>query len=634
MSILMRITRMAYRYRTRLLLAYLSFFIAIGFSLLVPWLFGESINRLVVIEGVLEDGGRIIANPDLTWQMLFVLSSLLLGASLMRGFFDFARTYTTDSLSQLVSYDFRNQIYDKLQHVSFAYHDKEHTGNLMSKATADVEAIRRYVNMGLVRSLEVVVRTIAVTSILIWLNWELALLSLIFVPFLVLRSTLVIGKLRRMWLHVQEVNGQLVTVLQENLVGIHVVKAFGSENFERRKYDLKAQELREEYYQSERLQGTNSAWMSLYFTFALALIVWYGGWEIIRGDLAPGDLAKFVLYLNQLTFPIRASAQIINSFSRAISSGRRIFDVLDSASPVEERADARTMGRAVGRVQFQEASFSYDARSPALNRVNIDAAPGQVTAILGAPGSGKSTIVNLIPRFYDVTGGRVAIDGEDVREFTLESLRRNVGIVQQDIFLFDATIRDNIAYGVSNATEEDIINAAKIAQLHDQIMSFANGYDTWVGERGSTLSGGQRQRLSIARTVLVNPPILILDDSTSSVDVETERLIHQAMVNVMKGRTTFVIAHRLSTVREADQILVLKDGEIAEQGNHAELISHRGIYRDIYELQLRPQEEVLLDAAVAAPAPAPVATAATTATAPPAPTLTPAPAGGDDGGDN
>ncbi len=594
MDILARITGMAYRYRTRLILAYLCFFIAIGFSLLIPRLFGESIDRLVIITG----SEITPLNPGN--MELVILASLLLAASIMRGFFDFARTYTTDSLSQFVTYDFRNQIYNKLQHVSFAYHDKEHTGNLMSKATADVEAVRRFVNMGLVRSSEVVVRTIAVTSILAWLNWELALLSLVFVPFLVVRSTLVMGRLRRMWLHVQEVNGQLVTNLQENLVGIHVVKAFASEDFERRKYNLKAQELREEYFQSERLQGTNSAWMSLYFTFALGLIVWYGGWEIIRGDLTAGQLAMFVLYLNQLTFPIRSAAQIINSFSRAISSGRRIFDVLDATSPVEEKPDARPMGRSGGRVQFEDASFAYDSRSPALKNVDITASPGQITAILGAPGSGKSTIVNLLPRFYDVTGGRVTIDGQDIRDFTLESLRRNVGIVQQDIFLFDATIRDNIAYGVSNASEEDIINAAKIAQLHDQIMAFAHGYDTWVGERGSTLSGGQRQRLSIARTVLVNPPILILDDSTSSVDVETERLIHQAMVNVMKGRTTFVIAHRLSTVREADQILVLRDGEIVERGNHSELIARRGIYRDIYELQLRPQEEVLLDAAIAA----------------------------------
>jgi ATP-binding cassette subfamily B protein len=306
----------------------------------------------------------------------------------------------------------------------------------------------------------------------------------------------------------------------------------------------------------------------------------------------------FLLYMNQLTFPIRASAQIINSFARAISSGRRLFEVLDVRSPVSERPDARVMSRADGYVRFRDVSFSYDHQVPALKHVDIEASPGQVTAILGAPGSGKSTIVSLLPRFYDVTQGQITIDGEDIRNLTLQSLRRNVGIVQQDVYLFSASIRDNIAYGVANASFEDVVQAAKIAQLHDHITSLPDGYDTWVGERGATLSGGQRQRLSIARTVLIDPPILILDDSTSSVDVETERLIHQAMVAVMKGRTTFVIAHRLSTVREAHQILVLQDGEIVERGSHQQLIARPGIYRDIYQLQLLPQEEMMLDAAI------------------------------------
>ena len=256
------------------------------------------------------------------------------------------------------------------------------------------------------------------------------------------------------------------------------------------------------------------------------------------------------------------------------------------------------MARTQGHVRFEAVSFSYDEKIPALKEVSIEAPPGQVTAILGAPGSGKSTIVNLLPRFYDVTGGHISIDGEDIRDFTLNSLRRNVGIVQQDVYLFSATIRDNISYGAVNATPEDVEQAAKIAQLHDHIMSLPNGYDTWVGERGATLSGGQRQRLSIARTILIDPPVLILDDSTSSVDVETERLIHRAMAEVVKGRTTFVIAHRLSTVREADQILVLQDGGIIQQGNHQELIGQDGPYKDIYEIQLRPQEEIMLDAAV------------------------------------
>jgi len=584
---------MAWQHRPTLILAYVSFFAAIGFSLLVPRLFGDSIDQLVEI-----DGEQVVVLA-VEWSNLIIFALAILGANLARGFSDFARTYATDALSHSVSFDLRNLLYDKLQHISFAYHDKEHTGNLMSKATSDVEAIRRFINLGLVRSLDVIVRIVAITGILLFLNWQLALLSLIFVPFVVIRSTLVLRRLRRMWMHVQEVMGETSTVLQENLVGIHVVKAFASEEYEKEKYRKKAQELREEFYQSERLQGVNSAWMSLYFTFALGLILWFGGLEVINGNLSPGGLAQFVLYMNQLTFPIRVSAQIINSFSRAISSGQRLFEVLDAKSPVEEIPDAKVMGRSQhGRVQFNDVSFSYDEHTPALSHVNIDASPGQITAILGAPGSGKSTIVNLLPRFYDVTEGHIDIDGEDIRSVTLASLRRNVGIVQQDVYLFSDTIRGNIAYGAVNATLEDVIEAAKVAQLHDHIMSLADGYDTWVGERGSTLSGGQRQRLSIARTVLIDPPVLILDDSTSSVDVETERLIHQAMINVMKGRTTFVIAHRLSTVREADLILVLQEGQIVEWGSHIDLMAKRGNYRDIYDLQLRPQAEILLDAAI------------------------------------
>ena len=611
---------MAWQYPVRTALAYLSFFAAIGFSLLVPHLFGVAVDEIIQFGGAADQFSGTAAEGQ-TWlapfanllltgftsiigagtgfQILLVFALALLLSTFLRGLCDFARTYTTDSLSHKVVYDLRNLIYDKLQHLSFAYHDKEHTGNLMSKATSDIEAVRRWVNMGLIRSLEVVIRVVAITTILVTLNWELTLISLVFVPFLIIRTSLVLGKLRSMWLHVQEVMGELTTKLQENLVGIHVVKAFASEEFEKRKYDVKAQELRQEYYKSERLQGVNSAWMTLYFTIALGLILWYGGREVIHGDLSPGGLTMFVLFLNQLTFPIRASAQIINSFARGISSGRRIFDVLDARSPVEEKADARVMARGEGHVRFDQVSFSYDSRVPALNEVSIDAAPGQITAVLGAPGSGKSTIVNLLPRFYDVTAGSVSIDGRDIRDFTLQSLRHNVGIVQQDVYLFSATIRDNIAYGVVNATHEDVVQAAKIAQLDSHIMTLPDGYDTWVGERGATLSGGQRQRLSIARTILIDPPVLILDDSTSSVDVETERLIHRAMAEVVKGRTTFVIAHRLSTVRQADLILVLRDGKIVEQGTHQELVNQGGIYQEIYELQLRPQEEVMLDAAIA-----------------------------------
>ena len=594
MQILLRITKMAWRYRMRLVLAYLSFFAAVGFALLVPRLFGTSVDRLVRFNPA--DGRVIPLQVDTSTLVLMALA--LLGASVMRGVADLARTYITDSLSQKVSYDLRNLLYDKLQHLSFAFHDGEHTGNLMSKATADIEQIRRFVNLGLVRSLDVVIRLMAVTSILWFLNWKLALLCLAYVPFSVIQSTLVMRKLRAKWLHVQEIMGESVTILQENLVGIHVVKAFAAEEYEKQKYDRKAQELREDYFQTERLQGTNSAWMSLYFTCTLGAILWFGGREVMHGHLTAGGLTQFVLYMNQLAFPIRQAAQVINSFSRAISSGQRLFEVLDAQSPVAEKPQAQEMGRARGHVRFEDVSFSYNTSIPALTHVTIDAAPGQITAILGAPGSGKSTIVHLLPRFYDVTTGQITIDGQDIRDFTLHSLRRNVGIVQQDVYLFSATIRDNIAYGAIDASFEEVVRAAKIAQLHDQIMRLPRGYDTGVGERGVTLSGGQRQRLSIARTILLDPPILILDDSTSSVDVETERRIHQAMVAVMQGRTTFVIAHRLSTVRQADLILVLQDGVIVERGTHQDLMAQHGIYQDIYEIQLRPQEEQIREIAM------------------------------------
>ena len=603
MGILWRIIGMAAHYPARLSLAYITALAAIGFSLALPWLFGGAIDAMVETVKTVDEAGREVEQffkRDFALGDVMLLGVGILLVSLGRGFCDFGRTYTTESLSQKVSFDCRNLLYDKLQNVSFAFHDKEHTGDLMSRATADVEAMRRFVNMGMIRSLDVVIRIIAIPIILFAVNWQLALVSMVFVPAIILRSSFVMRALRRKWLHVQEVMGESVTVLQENLAGMHVVKAFASENYERAKYNRKAEELRVEYYDAERMQGTNSAWMSLYFTFALGLILWLGGWLVVRGELAPGELAMFFLYLNQLTFPIRASAQIINTFSRAISSGQRLFTVLDAESPVSERPGAADMGRANGHVRFDNVAFAYEDRSPALRQVDLDAQPGQVTAILGAPGSGKTTVVNLLPRFYDVTSGKITIDGADIRDFTLQSLRHNVGIVHQDVYLFSANIRDNIAYGVSNATHEDVERAARVAQLHDQIMALPGGYDTWVGERGTTLSGGQRQRLSIARTILIDPPVLILDDSTSSVDVETERQIHRAMVEVMKGRTTFVIAHRLSTVREADQILVLDKGVIAERGSHEELIRQGGIYQSIYELQLRPQEEVLLEAAVPA----------------------------------
>ena len=587
MHILLRILHMACRHRIRLFLAYASFLAAIGFSLLVPKLFGNSIDRLVRFNPV---DGTVIPLEVPVGTLVF-MALILLGANLMRGIGEFARTYTSDALSQQVSFELRHLIYDKLQHLSFAFHDAEHTGNLMSKATADVDSVRRFVNNGLVRSLDVVVRLTAITCILCFLNWQLALLSLAFVPFSIMQSTVVLRRLRQMWRANQSLMGEASTLVQENLVGIHVVKAFSAEAHEAQKFDLKATELRQSYVAAERLQGANTAWMTFYATLTLGIVLWFGGREVIQGDLTAGGLTQFILYMNQLNFPIRAASRVINSFSRALSAGERIFDVLDAPSPVQDTPDAIDLQHVQGQVCFHNVSFAYPNSPPALTNIQVTAQPGQMIAITGTPGSGKSTLVSLLPRFYDATGGSICIDGIDVRDITQHSLRRHIGIVQQDVFLFSATLRDNIAYGAMEASFEDVVQAAKIAQLHEQIMRFPDGYNTWVGERGVTLSGGQKQRLSIARTILRDPPILILDDATSSVDVETEQLIQTAMTDVMAGRTTFVIAHRLSTLRQADLILVLQNGQIIERGTHADLLAKPGIYQDLHELQLRPQSQ-------------------------------------------
>ncbi|MBM3943730.1 MAG: ABC transporter ATP-binding protein [SAR202 cluster bacterium] len=585
MRILLRIVGMAGRYRLRLFLSYLTLLASVAATLALPRILGHA------VDGIVAGASR---------QALIGMALTLLVVSVLRGLADFARIFFADSTSQKVTYDLRNALYDAWQHLSFGYHDKEHTGDLMSRATADVESVRRFINLGMLRSVHMALMMVVICILMVRLDWKLALLSLSFLPFMVLRSTMVVYSLRRAWSRVQQLTGELVTALQENLSGMAVVKAFAAERFEEKKFAARTRELADSSFRADRIEAGNNAAITFFFTLATGLILWYGGRQVIQTDLTLGQFTEFIFLMSMLNQPIRMSAWIINTYARAISAGERVFQVLDAQSPVRDLPGARPLEHAAGRVDFDHVSFTYGAASPVLKDVDIHARPGQITAILGAPGSGKSTIVHLLPRFYDATDGAVRIDGVDVREFTLDSLRRNVGIVAQDVFLFAATIRENIAYGVANATQEDVVRAAKVAQLHDFIMSLPDGYETWVGERGATLSGGQRQRMAIARTILLDPPILILDDSTSSVDVETERQIRQAMQEVVRGRTTFIIAHRLSTVRHADHIMVMRDGVIAEQGTHDELYAMNGLYRNIYELQLRPQEEVLLEATLPA----------------------------------
>jgi ATP-binding cassette subfamily B protein len=380
--------------------------------------------------------------------------------------------------------------------------------------------------------------------------------------------------------------------MQESLSGVRVVKAFAREDFEIQKYEKQNLKLRELNMSAMRLSAWSQPLMVLALNVITVIVIWVGGAAVVRRQLSLGTLVAVTQYIFLLASPVRSFGFMVNWFLRALSSGVRIFSVLDTPSKISDAPGAKKLQQISGHVRLEQVSFAYNNGIEVLHDITIDARPGQVIALLGATGSGKSSLLHLLPRFYDATKGRVTIDDMDVRNVTLASLRRNIGLVQQDVFLFNATIRDNIAYGAAHATDKEVIAAAKVARLHDFIGTLPDGYDTWVGERGVTLSGGQKQRVAIARTLLLNPRILVLDDSTSSVDMETEYLIQQALDAVMHGRTTFVVASRVRTIKHADQILVIEDGRIIERGTHESLIQNSGSYARLYDLQLREQEEM------------------------------------------
>ncbi len=580
-------------YKGQLAIVYLLLVASTVFILAIPGFVGMAVD----IVGPNDDGARPrlfgqIAFPDSSDQFaLVVLAGAVVGAAIFRGVASFGQSYYSQAISQRLAFDVRNRLYDTFQRQSFSFYDRTRTAELMSRATADVEAVRMLISFGFVRLVQIVLLLVSVTAIMMGMNFQLALVTLAVLPFIILRTTTTSRRLRPIWMRVQEGIAGLSTVLQENLSGMRVVKAFGREREQSDKFERQAQVVHNENMGANQEQAVNTSLMTFSVYLAAGIQLWYGGILVGRGAVEPGELTAFLLLLLTITNYARMIGWLGNQLSRAVAAGERIFEILDSEAEVREVPEAPSLSVREGRVRYRGVSFSYRSRAPVLDGVDFEAQPGEVIALVGATGSGKTTLVSLLPRFYDPTAGSVSIDGTNIKDVSLASLRHNIGIVQQDVFLFSASFHDNIAYGRPDASDDEVFAAAKTARLHDFIVGLPNGYQTLVGERGINLSGGQRQRLAIARTLLLDPKVLVLDDSLSSVDTETEYQIQQALSDVMVGRTTFIVAQRLVSVLRADTILVLDEGSIVQRGRHEELLEKLGPYRTIYDLQLRHQDE-------------------------------------------
>ncbi len=516
---------------------------------------------------------------------------MLLGLTLLKGGLLFFEHRWAEGVSQGVAYDLRNALHARLSALSFSYHDRTETGELLSRSIQDVERVRFLTGRATLRMVEGLTLLIATTVALLLMDVRLALLALLSVPPLLYIALNFGRRFRPLSWAIQRQLAVLTTVLEQNLRGARIVKGFAQEEAEMERFRKENERWFRLSAQAARLRANLVPLLDLLASLGTVAVLWYGGTLVIQGRVTLGVLIAFTTYLGQLVQPVRRLGVIAPVMVQAAASGERIFEILDAPMEVHDAPDAVPLPPIEGRVRFEKVSFAYFGRHRVLKDVSFTVEPGQVVALLGPTGSGKSTIINLLPRFYDPTSGRITVDGYDLRAVTLASLREQIGIVLQETTLFAATVGENVAFGKPGATQEEIVAAARAAQAHDFIAAMPQGYATPVGERGATLSGGQKQRIAIARALLKDPRILILDDATASVDAETERLIQQALARLMEGRTSFVIAQRLSTVRTADLILVLEQGRIVARGSHAELLRTSGLYAEIYHSQLLPERE-------------------------------------------
>ena len=530
-------------------------------------------------------------------QPLVVSSVLILFFSIGRGVFAFLQAYMAEKNGQYTAYDFRNELFGKISSLSFSYHDRQRTGELMVRATDDVEKLRQFISQGLLMAGQALVLMVASLSILFYTNWRLALVVVPILPVAMLMFMFFGSRVGPLFAMIQQRLAHLNSILQENVAGLQVVQSYVREKSEQARFGKEAEIHMRHSIRVSRFMSVMFPFLFLVANLAIVAVTWYGGRLLIFNELTLGQWSKFTLYITYIFFPIGQFGFIIAMATQASASAARVFEILDTDVEVRNRPNARTLDTVQGMVEFRNVTFRYfEGGEPVLDDVSFGVMPGETIAILGATGSGKSTVINLLPRFYDVTDGAILIDGMDIRDATLDSLRSQIGIVLQETVLFSGTIRDNIAFGRPEATDIEVEAAARDAAIHDFIVSQPNGYRTDVGERGATLSGGQKQRVAIARALLLQPRILILDDSTSSVDLQTEQRIQQALDRLMEQRTSFVIAQRISTVRNADRILVLEQGRLVATGTHATLMESNELYVNIFSSQLVDDSTALAEA--------------------------------------
>jgi ATP-binding cassette subfamily B multidrug efflux pump len=545
------------------------------FDLVAPWILRE----------IFDEG---IAKRDM--GVVIGLTLALAGIQALKSAGMFVQSYSQELVGQNVVFKLRNELYEQLQRLSFSYYDRAQTGQLMSRMTGDIDAVKNFIGFGAMNLFTGMLTFLGTIIFMMSMQWKVTVISLITIPFILFVLYRFNHKVGPAWSNIREQMGRLTTTLQENISGIRVVKSFATESVEQRKFAKRNEQNFETNMERAKLEAKAFPLMGFYGGITFVMMIWIGAIFVVRDEMSLGTFMAFQWYTWGIIWPLNMLGWQINIYQQAIKAAPRVFEVLDTPIDIENPAQGKETVNMNGNVKFDSVTFHFadqDAAKdkPILDDVSFEVEQGEVIGVLGATGSGKSSLIGLLSRFYDVSGGRVLIDGIDVRNYELDGLRRSVGIVPQETFLFSASIRENIAYGYPDATQEQIEDAARKSQIHAFIESMPDGYDTRIGERGVGLSGGQRQRVALARAILMDPPILVLDEATASVDTATESAIHEALLEVMKGRTTFIIAQRLSSIQHADRIIVLENGRLTEQGTHKELNEGNGFFRQLFDRQ-------------------------------------------------